>query len=273
MKDFIVTNLKEAISAFDELANRSAHYGHNLWFRAESSRYTKTHLVPNLFREYFCGPTTTLTFKEKEDSIMTSFESEAYPYLRDNGLLDSHIGKHFILQHYGGETRLLDWTENPLISLFFAVENIVCQDDAIIWSLDPYKLNGCTYSFATGSDKRHLVLYPSLDKSTIIENYLSQDRLAEDNNGTRYPIALKPFYVDDRMRNQSSRFTLFGHDKKGLTNHPSRDTFLGQVRVPHTNFRIIKRELYKLGISYDTIYPGLEGIAKKTNYAFNEYFI
>lgn len=273
MKDLVVTTLKQAISAFDELAKRSVNYGHNLWFRAESSRYANTHLVPNLFREYICGPSTTLPFKQKEDSIMTSFESEAYPHLREHGLLDNQIGRYFILQHYGGETRLLDWTENPLISLFFAVENITCQDDAIIWSLDPYKLNDCTYSVATGSDESYLVLYPSLDKSTIIENYLSNEKLVEDNIATRYPIALKPFYVDNRMRNQSSRFTLFGHDKKGLTNHPSKDSFLDQIRIPHENFRLIKRELYKLGISYDTIYPGLEGIAKKTIYAFDDYFI
>jgi len=248
-------------------------YGHPLWFRAECSTYNKTHLIPNLFREYIVGPSPMIPFYAKESNIRHFFKNEAYPFLRKFNLENDDLGSAFIMQHYSSHTRLLDWTENALISLFFAVENIYSKNDAYIWILDAYKLNSSTKKIVTGENIDHLFLYPSINPEEKILNYFNEDLLRSQSNNVKFPIAIKPFYIDDRMKSQSSCFTLFGHEFDGLKKHPFHEDFLQKIIIPHTSFRDIKRDLYQLGFSYDTVYPGLEGISKKSVYAFDEYFI
>ena len=273
MKTNTVTSITEFIESIKSIKFGPMNYGYSFWFRAESASFTKTSLTPNLFREYIIGPSATVEFYKKEGSLMTIFRNEAFPFLMQNNLIDNELGTSFVMQHYGSHTRLLDWTENSLISLFFAVENLTDQNDAIIWILDPYKLNSSTKKFVSGINVEELILYPSIEPDQEILRYFEVDLLKAQANEVKLPIALKPFYIDDRMKRQSSCFTLFGHKSDGLRQHPYAGDFLQKIIIPFRHFREIKRDLYLLGFSYDSVYPGLEGISKKTVYAFDEYFI
>lgn len=273
MNNAYITTITEFIEFIKSADFNVLKFGHNLWLRAENSSYSKSFLTPNLFREYILGPSTTQEFFVKEWSLRTLFKNEAYPFLRQHNVIDSDLGVTFIMQHYGSQTRLLDWTENSLISLFFAVENIYDQNDAIIWVLDPFKLNSSTTKFVQNFETEELKLYPSIEPVSEVSAFFQADNLKSRKREVKYPIALKPFYIDERMKNQSSCFTLFGFDMKGLLEHPHKHDFLTSISIPYKSFREIKRDLYKLGISYDSVYPKIEGISKKTVYAYDEYFI
>src|SRR5690606_27911304 len=223
----------------------------------------------NIYREYFIPPITVDNFKQKETNLVETFKNEAYQHLIKYQLRDHTLGVYFLMQHYGMHTRLLDWTENALISLFFAVENEHSAEDSIVWILDPYLLNKYTlknldilneYEYSKS-------IFTALDRNVRLETYFSDYTLTGKNELTTYPVAVKPFYIDDRLRNQSACFTLFGHEKDGLRKHPDKDLFLHKVIIPKNRLRMIKLELFRLGISYDSIYPGLEGISKKIMYA------
>jgi hypothetical protein len=85
-----------------------------LWFRG--SRISSWTLVPNLYRSYL--PVKQLL--EREDEIREEFVRRA-PSLTSYNPRNAWEW-YFLMQHYSAPTRLLDWTEDPQIALYFALK-------------------------------------------------------------------------------------------------------------------------------------------------------
>ena len=84
------------------------------------------------------------------------------------------------MQHSGAPTRLLDWTENALIALFFAVKGKGTADDrgkekivAAVWILEPCELN----KRVTGIDE---VIAPSAMAGMVSKHKETYDRWLPD---------------------------------------------------------------------------------------------
>ena len=101
-----------------------------VWFRGQP-RCTWG-LVPSLARNK--------NTSAAEAALIKRFKQNALTHLSDRPA--SEWEWMFLMQHYRLPTRLLDWTESPLVALYFAIEQPKHKKyDGALWCLDPIALN------------------------------------------------------------------------------------------------------------------------------------
>jgi hypothetical protein len=104
--------------------------GEPVWFRGQSEFNWK--LTPSVAR--------VTGGIDAEFALVKRFKQNALSFLTNRPL--SEWDWLFLMQHYGVPTRLLDWTESPLVALYFAVSEIDhLGEDGALWCLLPKELN------------------------------------------------------------------------------------------------------------------------------------
>jgi hypothetical protein len=255
LTDF-AARIKEIIAKWDDPKSDDPV---GLWFRG--SQKSQWSLVPNLYR--ILDKDTKV--HEEEDDIREDFVKRApslTAYKPDNAW-----EWYFLMQHYGAPTRLLDWTENPQLGLYFAVKDGEGLNDAAVWVIDPWWLNGCVLGKAEvlppGS--------PGLAKSDaqryrpwLPDRFDAKLRLKKN-----LPVAVFPNHFDHRIAAQRSCFTIHGLRRGGiekLFNGP-RD-HVAKIVIPSYATQNIQDELDEYGIDESTIYPDLQGLGTAVRKGF-----
>lgn len=126
--------LSQAATLMDQRPNDD-QVGIMLW-RGQSK--TEWLLQPSLQVQWMNKPSGLL---DAERSMFIEF-NKAAPYLIPTQTTNDW-DKLSIAQHYGMATRLLDWTVNPLMALWFALAS-GDDDDAAVWFYRPLRNNMAT---------------------------------------------------------------------------------------------------------------------------------
>lgn len=221
---------------------------HKLWFRGQGS--WNWGLKPRLYRPPYKGA--------DDDEIRLEFQSQAVQVLTGrlpNGETERWQW-YFLMQHHRVPTRLLDWTESPLVALFFAVVGEPEPTDAAVWVLDPWWLNKKLKLGVSG---------PILPEYGESDSYLRdlEAAFSGKNIYRQLPAAIEPPHLDRRITAQSSRFLVFG-TTQDLTKTKivrRKDARLARLRVPAQRRRILRRELEECGVNYFSLFPDLEGLS------------
>jgi hypothetical protein len=157
----------------------------------------------------------------------------------------------FLMQHFGLHTRLLDWTLNPLVALYFAVEG-ESKADAAVFSLAPQTLNAAHGHGA-------MVLLPNHGAVQALVGGAFNDREPTDET-----LAILPEEIDTRMLVQRSTFTIHG-GTSALEDHPYAATFMTKLIVPGAKRVAVRKQLRGLGVDRPSLFPDLSNLATDLN--------
>lgn len=198
-----------------------------------------------------------------------------------------HISHLALMQHYGGDTRLLDFSRNPLVSLYFATEQnpnddgqvIVCKvskDSVLHHTSDKALMLACLPTFSDKDQKAIRTfceqhpgkIHPQLvGQSDVMTRFLHEIRrecpafecaIIGKHLLTNYFVAA---YKDSqRIKVQNGLFLLFGLKDTLADRDPSLN--ITRINIAKQSKPQILKDLKQIDISFSTMYPSLERHAR-----------
>jgi hypothetical protein len=236
-----------------------------LWFRGQSKR--KYNLLPGLYRP------DVVARQYDEPTIFETFKNLSMPFVRERP--ENEWEWYFMAQHYGLYTRLLDWTENPLAAVYFAIsEEIMMRgkaeldkdlrspiarsvhdnDSPCVWMIDAGTLNKQTSGedqiLATGGE--------------LTEGFLPGEVTA------KLPIAIQPARANPRIVAQQGMFTVHGSEQIPLEdlgeNHST--IRMAVISIDKCNLSRFWDDLAVMGINGLSIFPELQSVADYITWSY-----
>ncbi|SRR5258706_5019336 len=209
-------------------------------------------LKPKIARFPFEAP---MAFAKKRDDGRHSAEKALFQMFRDWGtaMMPTWVSdggekevswrRLILAQHHGLPTRLLDWTRNPLVALFFAVDRGAVS-----------RVNCKCPSRPHDHDSAVHVL---LNRRGFTVHGLKQKRA--NGHAPRYAFnarvgVLFPPHMSPRISAQSSMFTIRKDPSISITPDFS-------IRIPVAKRSDILAELDALGVNHFSLFPDLDGLA------------
>ncbi|WP_428324788.1 FRG domain-containing protein [Nitrosopumilus sp.] len=237
---------KEIHNISELLSNLQADYDGStgpIWFRGHCDE--TWNLVPSIFRRSLDDEINYLRkFQQDATLLLNPRPTNSWEWL-------------FIMRHHNVPTRLLDWTESPLVASYFATND--CMDsDGAIWVLLPLELNNKKGRLMDKSS--HL---PSIEDE-VMDMYRPDNYSKDKDRTSAFPIAFLAPRNTPRMQSQLSVFTINHSDETPLEEMET-GTHIWRYIIPHDAKRTIHEELKILKVGKFQLYPELESIGDKLN--------
>lgn len=245
------------------------------------SNHKKYKLLPGIFRERVVSPgCTTTEYSQLEFNILNDFISEACRFVKDIPVEDIPAWLE-IAQHFGVPTRLLDFTENPLVALYFSCIGSP-KEDATVWILNEPVYNK---KFFLEGPLVLTIKSKQMVSKIVSDEIVYQDYQVQHYNNPDYiqwPWIYKPHYHEERMNLQSSIFMIWGADRRPLTEFVSTNEFMTEetvtnqanglicnIIIPANRKHELLNQLNLCGINEKFIYPGMDGIGRYINQKYS----
>lgn len=179
-------------------------------------------LIPSVARDF---KPDTRPLRKLEDDLFLEFKRRAIPWIAPTFIPRSDWEWLMLARHHGVPTRLLDWTTNPMVALYFA-----CLSD------------------------------PDVDGKVYVLKKLNELPLEAMHN----PFAVddlyyvRPPHISPRIFAQASYFTVSRDPENPL----SAPWVVRKIVVHKDHKDSLRRHLGHYGICEESLFPGLDGLAR-----------
>jgi hypothetical protein len=159
-----------------------------------------------------------------------------------------------LMQHFGAPTRLLDWTHSPWVGLFFAIIDLK-EKEAALWVANWKKIDSNTDSNLLDLYKRdhNLISIDDFNKSLSYGNEVIKLNAFRQNQ--RQIIQQGTFLFPTNIEKTFEENLAFKISKKVLI----------KIKLPYSFKSELIKRLYRMNISFTTLYPGIEGFSRSLN--------
>lgn len=211
-------------------------------FRGQGN--AKWKLLPSLYRRdsvSIHSGTLQSDFDLYEIRIIERFFDEGMPYLPT--LPRGYSNDRILAQHFGVPTRLLDWSTDPFVAAFFAVEKWWEETDAAIFMILPDAHYKPEQVKNLGSHKAVSLTPPAIDRRIPAQKSVFTFHPYGPSNAAFVPL-------DDRKEMGNQVTTVGNKLTRGFA----------KIIIPKDIKRHVLRSLLQAGVDRRNLFPGLEGV-------------
>jgi hypothetical protein len=215
----------QTLAEFTKLIEETCLDQSDILFRGQADDWP---LLPAIARERLTDDALLV-----ERLMLDEFQRHSVPFLRvPPSTLWDWVA---LVQHHGLPTRLLDWSLNPLTSLWFAVQRAAhAKSKGVVWIFRPDKED-----FATESDKNTLKC--------------------------KRHMVFAPRHITERITAQIAWFTVHkswsgNPEFEPLEQYDGFQSKLTKIIIPGNRFAHFRFHLDRCGVNYGSIFPGMDGL-------------
>ena len=234
--------ITSVVALLEALAKDSVEYTGTVWYRGQAR--SEWPLSPGYMRltEPPSEATLLMRFKQSAAMLIEKTPRDSFDWL-------------FLMQHFGVPTRLLDWSESPLVALYFAVENNDNDNghDGALWLLHPSELN----KNANINNKDEKGYIPSFEDDEL-KGY-SVESLAQNRKTQLLPVATIATRNNARIQAQLGVFTIHHHDNISIEAVGNSSHIIKYV-IPSAAKSVISKQLQLLGFGRFQLFPELASL-------------
>ena len=212
MEEYVIHSFGELHDIIDRYSDQTMIY--------RGVKSVDFNLLPKIGR---ISPSTPSDDKgENEREILRIFKERALPYL--TSIPQTDWDWLALGQHHSLPTRLLDWTSNPLVACYFAVEE-ESDTPSLIYAYD-------NKWFISVQDHPDPLQYKRVGK--FIPRHITARITAQSGIFTIHPNPHEPFTSDN----------------------------IDRIIIPNEIRFTLKKTLNRYGINRESLFPGLDGLAR-----------
>jgi hypothetical protein len=253
-----ITSVNEYLSAVAEPKNQLglALAPATPWYLGQPD--LKGDLVPSFFKSGIAP--------ELEREVLRDFQQMAAEYVPVTGTADWQL---LVAAHMNGlPSRIIEWSANPLVALFLAVESMGA-DTGRVWVLNPWVMNEMTANLAfvpaasSGYFSKYVVKLDDPNAATLPE--------------AAQPMAFRPARPVRSYNAQNIYWTIHGKAAMPLNELSfflkRANVFLETILVAPDSKKAIMKQLHDIGITRANLFPSVGSLARTLAYRYSKNYI